>query len=98
MDSIRAFSLHNGGGFICRIKVNGKELTNNILLGQTKEGAIKDGDVNPGAEVRLEARVKAGKNNVASQTFKYDPNSALTAFYTITGTTLNNTMGLIEVK
>ena len=101
MQGIRAFSLHNGGGFVCRIKLDGikkPELTGNIALGQTKQGNIGGADVNPGQEVRLEARVISGRNNVASQSFTYDPNSNLVAYYTITGTTLKNTMGLIEVK
>jgi hypothetical protein len=98
MQSIRAFSLHNGGGFVCRIKANGKELTKNINLGQTKVGTLSESGLHTGAEVELETRVISGKNNTAHQRFIYDPNSQLTAYYTITGTTLNNTLGLIEVK
>ena len=98
MKKISAFSLHNGGGFICRIKANGKELTDNILLGQTKVGELSQSGLHTGAEVELEARVIAGKNNTASQRFIFDPNSELTANYTITGTTLKNTMGLIDVN
>jgi hypothetical protein len=46
----------------------------------------------------LKAIVVAGKDNEAQQQFIYEKGNSQTAAYTITGTTLNNTLGLIGIQ
>jgi hypothetical protein len=103
---IGKFSLHNGGGFVARGKVawmddNGEtQLTSDagdITLGVTR-------DVDPGSLgvpndslVNLYAFVVWGTDNEARQSFMYEQGNPAVAKYTITGTTLSNTMGLISV-
>jgi hypothetical protein len=106
MKEIGKFSLHNGGGFVARGEVaylddNGeKHLSGNagdITLGRT-------GDIDPGklgvpngSLVSLYVFVVWGTDNEARQSFLYKSDSTVTAKYTITGTTLSNTLGLISV-
>ncbi len=106
MREIGKFSLHNGGGFVARGEVayiddNGdKKLSGNagdITVGLT-------GDIDPaklgvpnGSVVSLYVFVVLGTDNEAKQSFIYKSGSTVTAKYTITGTTLSNTLGLIAV-
>ena len=99
-------SLHNGGGFVVKIsfdyvKENGDKNRSasgdSFPLGQTKTEDPGDLGVPDGAVVWMHADVVAGKDNVASQGFIYQQGNNQTAEYTITGTTLSNTMGLIGV-
>lgn len=97
-NEIRFISLQNKGGFTVKMRINGGSKEYNMdkyfPVGQEKTmdlanavGKIKDGD-----EVWLEAVVKWGKNNKAKQRFIYRKSSARKAKYTISGTTLDNTM------
>lgn len=106
MKEIGKFSLHNGGGFVARGEVayiddNGdKKLSGNagdITLGLT--GNIDPGKlgVPSGSVVSLYVFVVWGTDNEARQSFIYKSGSRATAKYTITGTTLSNTLGLIAV-
>lgn len=107
MQTIGKFTLHNGGGFVARGQVaymddNGEKhlskQTGDILLGQTH-------DVDPAALgvpsdamiVSLYVFIVWGRDNEARQSFSYQQGSRVTAHYTITGTTLSNTLGLISV-
>jgi hypothetical protein len=106
MTKIGKFSLHNGGGFVARGEVaylddNGeKHLSGNtgdILLGQTKDVNPDQLGVPDGSIISLYVFVVWGTDNEARQSFIYQKGSNVTAKYTITGTTLNNTLGLISV-
>jgi hypothetical protein len=106
IQKIGKFTLHNGGGFVARGQVayiddNGEKhlshSTGDILLGQTK-------DVDPGALgvpngvlISLYVFVVWGTDNEARQSFIFEQGSNVKANYTITGTTLSNTLGLINV-
>ncbi|WP_223456355.1 MULTISPECIES: hypothetical protein [unclassified Pseudomonas] len=104
---IGKFSLHNGGGFVARGEVTylddggEKHLSGNagdILLGQTKEVDPGAFDIPDGSIVSLYVFVVWGYDNEARQSFIYKKGSTVVANYTITGTTLSNTLGLISVE
>jgi hypothetical protein len=105
MKQIGKFKLHNGGGFVARGEVaylddNGeKHLSGNagdITLG--RDGIIDPGalGVPDGSIVSLYVFVVWGTDNEARQSFLYQKGNPATASYTITGTTLSNTLGLIS--
>lgn len=106
IQKIGKFSLHNGGGFVARGQVayiddNGEKhlssSTGDILLGQTKDvdpGAL---GVPNGSMISLYVFVVWGTDNEARQSFIFEQGSKVKANYTITGTTLSNTLGLINV-
>lgn len=105
MTTIGKFTLHNGGGFVARGKVaylddNGeKHLTGDkgdILLGQTKDVDPDALGVPDGSIIDLYVFVVWGTDNEARQSFIYKKGSTVAANYTITGTTLSNTLGLIS--
>jgi hypothetical protein len=107
MTKIGKFTLHNGGGFVARGEVaylddNGeKKLTGNdgdILLGQTRDVDPGKLGVPDGAIISLYVFVVWGHDNEARQSFIFERGSRVTANYTITGTTLSNTLGLISVE
>jgi hypothetical protein len=106
MTKISEFTLHNGGGFVCRISAtflddNGEKKRANtaadIQLGITRNAKIADLGVPDGSIVSLYASVALGYDNEAQQSYIADFKSAKVANYTITGTTLNNTLGLVSV-
>jgi hypothetical protein len=107
MQKIGKFTLHNGGGFVARGQVaymdeNGEKhltqkSTSDIRLGETHDvdpGAL---GVPDGSLVDLYVFVVWGYDNEARQSFIYQKDSKVKANYTITGTTLSNTLGLINV-
>lgn len=106
LKEIGKFTLHNGGGFVARGKVaymdddGAKHLTDSagdITLGFTRDvdpGAL---GVPDGSIVDLYVFVVWGTDNEARQSFIYRAGSKVSANYTITGTTLSNTLGLIDV-
>jgi hypothetical protein len=74
------------------------EQTDGITLGKTKKVDPGDLGVPNGSTIILKAIVVAGKDNEAKQQFIYEKGNPATAEYTITGTTLNNTLGLIGIQ
>lgn len=105
--SVGKFSLHNGGGFVVSISFDyldenlqkqRSKSGSNFPLGQTDTVDPGTLGVPNGATLWLHADVVWGTDNVATQGFIYQSGGALTAAYTITGTTLDNTMGLISVS
>jgi hypothetical protein len=72
--------------------------TDGIKLGKTKTVDPGDLGVPDGSIIILKAIVVAGKDNEAQQQFIYEKGNSATAAYTITGTTLNNTLGLIGLQ
>ncbi|HII91769.1 MAG TPA: hypothetical protein HA262_06260 [Methanosarcina sp.] len=106
-DKVGYVSLHNGGGFVVKMEfkytsdgVNWKtsEQTDGITLGKTKKVDPGNLGVPNGSTIILKAIVVAGKDNEAKQQFIYEKGNPATAEYTITGTTLNNTLGLIGIQ
>lgn len=106
MKQIGKFSLHNGGGFVARGEVawlddNGeKQLSGSagdLLLGQTYDVDPAALGVPDGSVVSLYVFVVWGTDNEARQSFLYQKGGTAVASYTITGTTLSNTLGLISV-
>lgn len=107
MEHIRYIKLHNSGAFVARIKVLCTSMDDGhtydfeqggyhdicaaaertLDLKDDPAGAIKADDL-----VKLKAIVVLGKDKEASQTFMFDPNSSKTARYTISGTTLINSL------
>jgi hypothetical protein len=101
------FSLHNGGGFVVKMEFkytdedghSGTSHTSDgITLGKTKTVDPGDLGVPNGSLCTLVAIVVAGKDNEAQQSFMYEKGNPDTAAYTITGTTLSNTLGLIGIE
>lgn len=106
MQSIGNFSLFNQGGFVTKLqfvywdaqgnKIH-KDGTGNIPLGQRKTASPGEYGVPDGATVALYAFVVWGSDNEANQMFTYDASSSVTANYTISGTTLDNSLVLNSV-
>jgi hypothetical protein len=106
-DKVGYVSLHNGGGFVVKMEfkyttdnVNWKtsKQTDSFPLGKTKKVDPGDLGVPDGSTIILKAIVVAGKDNEAQQQFIYEKGNPATAAYTITGTTLSNTLGLIGIQ
>jgi hypothetical protein len=107
MQTVGSFTLHNGGGFVVKISFNylgengqmqRTKSGPDITLGQTGSADPGDYGVPNGATVWLHADVVWGNDNTATQGFIYESGNSCVANYTITGTTLSNTMGLIGVN
>ena len=104
--SVGKFSLHNGGGFVVSISLD--YLDENLQKQRSKSGSnfplAQTQTVDPGSlgvpdgsTLWLHADVVWGTDNEAAQGFVYESRNESTANYTITGTTLSNTLGLINV-
>ena len=107
MKKIGKFSLHNGGGFVARGQVaylddNGEkqlsQSTGDITLGVTSDIDPANLGVPDGAIVSLYVFIVWGTDNEARQSFTYQKGNTTKANYTITGTTLSNTLGLISAE
>ncbi|AEG18342.1 hypothetical protein [Methanobacterium paludis] len=106
LEKVGSFSLHNGGGFVAKIQFKYLEdgawkyskKGSDITLGVTKKADPGEYGVPNGVPTRLKVFVVAGYDNLANQQFIYDKSYSETANYLITGTTLNNKLGLIESK
>ncbi len=106
MQRVGNFSLKDQGGFDVKLQFvyydeNGNRIhvdgTSAYPLGQTRTRKPSESGVPDGSPVSLYAFVVWGKDNTASQLFMYDQNSSTTAKYTISGTTLDNELGLNSV-
>jgi hypothetical protein len=106
MKEIGKFSLHNGGGFVARGEVaylddNGEKhlsgSAGDLTLGVTYDVDPGNLGAPDGSIVSLYVFVVWGTDNEARQSFIYKKGASATAKYTITGTTLSNTLGLISV-
>jgi hypothetical protein len=105
LTAVGKFSLHNGGGFVARqmftyMNDNGEKVATNasgdVTLGQTQEFDPGAFGVPDGATLWSYVFVLWGYDNEAKQGFTYKKGAPRTAAYTITGTTLSNTLGLIS--
>ncbi|NHB93480.1 hypothetical protein C5469_15560 [Photorhabdus cinerea] len=103
---IGQMSLKNSGGFVARIlfsyidsdgeKYLSKQ-SDDITLGVTKTIDPGDLGVPDGATVYMHVFVVWGRDNEAHQVFSYKKGSQAIANYMISGTTLNNDLGLVDV-
>lgn len=107
LQKIGKMSLHNGGGFVARMKFayvddegqkKNTNRTGDILLGQTKTATLDDFGIPDGSLVYMHVDVVWGRDNEGARAFTYEKGNTCTAAYTITGTTLSNTLGLIDVN
>lgn len=107
LQKIGKMSLKCSGGFVAKIQLvyideNGQRKTTgksgNIPLGQTKTVDPASLHVPDGSLVYMRAFVVWGKDNEANQCFQYTKGEPLTAHYNISGTTLNNDLGLTGIS
>ena len=97
LEPIRYISLKNNGGFAVSIRVKGGSASfesGSFPVGQerTLDLAGAGGKINDGDTVYLEAVVKLGKNNTASERFIYRKTSNKKARYSIKGAPLSNSL------
>lgn len=106
MPAIGRMSLHNEGGFVARIQIsyvdddgNGgiTKQSGDVPLGQTKTVDPGELGVPDGAIVYMHAFVVAGRDNQARRAFIYSKGNTAVASYVISGTTLSNKLGLVNV-
>jgi len=106
IQKIGKMSLKNSGGFVTRIQFSyldddgNKQLTkqgDDITLGFSKTVDPGDLGVPDGAMVYMHAFVVWGTDNEAKRAFMYEKRNTSVASYNISGTTLNNDMGLVEI-
>lgn len=107
MQNVGRFSLRNQGGFVVKLQFvywdeNGDKIhcdgTGNYPVGQTQSADPGEHGVPDGALVALYTFVVWGSDNEANQVFTYKKGSPVTAYYAISGTTLNNQLALITVE
>jgi hypothetical protein len=72
--------------------------TGDILLGQTQEYDPGDLGVPDGARMTIYVDVVAGSNNAGRHHFTYQKGNPHKGDYVITGTTLDNFLGLIGIS
>jgi hypothetical protein len=106
IQKIGKMSLKNSGGFVARIQYSyldddgNKQLTkqsDDITLGFTKTIDPSDLGVPDGSMVYMHAFVVWGTDNEAKRAFLYEKGNTSVAEYNISGTTLNNDMGLVNI-
>jgi hypothetical protein len=107
IQKIGKMSLKNSGGFVARIQFsylddNGEKKltgqTGDVTLGLTKTADPGDLDVPDGSMVYMHVFVVWGTDNEARRAFLYEKGNVTTANYNISGTTLSNDLGLIDVS
>jgi hypothetical protein len=106
LQKIGKMSLKNSGGLVIRIQFSylddegEKKLskqTGDITLGRTETVDPADLGVPDGSMVYMHAFVVWGTDNEAKRAFTYEKGNTTTAHYNISGTTLSNDLGLVEV-
>lgn len=107
LQKIGKMSLKNSGGFVARVQFsylddNGEKKltgqTGDIPLGQTKTVDPADLGVPDGSMVYMHVFVVWGTDNEARRAFQYEKGNVATAHYNISGTTLNNDLGLTDIS
>jgi len=107
VQKIGKMSLKNSGGFVTRIQFSyldddgNKQLTkqsDDVTLGFTKTVDPGDLGVPDGSMMYMHAFVVWGTDNEAKRAFLYENGNTSLAEYNISGTTLNNDMGLVNVS
>jgi len=107
LQKIGKMSLKNQGGFVARIAFSyfdddgEKKIsshTGDLTLGFTQTVDPGDLGVPDGTVIAMHVFVVWGQDNEARKSFLYEKGNAATAHYIISGTTLNNTLALIEMN
>jgi hypothetical protein len=107
LQKIGKMSLKNSGGFVARVQFsymdeNGeKQLTRqsgDVLLGQTDTYDPDSLGVPDGSMVYMHVFVVWGTDNEARRAFTYEKGNTAVAHYNISGTTLNNDLGLTDIS
>ena len=107
LQKIGKMSLKNSGGFVARVQFsylddNGeKHLTSqsgDLTLGFTRTYDPGDLGVPDGSMVYMHVFVVWGTDNEAKRSFLYEKGNVSVANYNISGTTLNNDLGLIDIS
>ncbi|EFT4511172.1 hypothetical protein H2549_004837 [Salmonella enterica subsp. enterica serovar Stanley] len=107
MLKIGKMSLKNSGGFVARIQYSyldddgEKHLTRqsgDITLGREKTVSPDELGVPDGAMVYMHVFVVWGTDNEAKRAFIFEKGNTSLAHYNISGTTLNNDLGLIDIS
>ena len=106
MQSVGSVSLKNSAGFVARIQFSyldedgNKQTTgqsDDIPLAQTRVVDPGELGVPDGSWIYLRTFVVWGTDNEAKRAFIYEKGNAATARYCISGTTLGNDLGLVDV-
>ena len=102
MADIGYFSLHNKGAFVTKLAFEYYNASTNkwirtvnvgeITVGNSKKASPGDYGVPDGSQVRVYAFVVAGSDKTGSEQFTFRKNNGSTAKYTISGTTLINSL------
>jgi hypothetical protein len=107
LQEIGKMSLKNSGGFVARIQFsylddNGEKKltgqTSDIPLGQSKTVDPAELGVPPDSMTYMHVFVVWGTDNEARRAFVYKKGNVSCANYNISGTTLNNDLGLVDVS
>jgi hypothetical protein len=107
LQKIGKMSLKNSGGFVARVQFSymddsgEKHLTNqggDVDLGQTTTVDPADLSVPDGSLVYMHVFVVWGTDNEARRAFVYEKGNTSVANYNISGTTLNNDLGLVDIS
>jgi len=106
LQQIGKMSLKNQGGFVARIQFSYfdddgekkfSQQTEDITLGLSKTADPGDLGVPDGTIISMYAVVVLGQDHEARTSFLYQKGNPATAHYTISGTTLNNDLALMEM-
>ncbi len=106
IQTVGLVSLKNSGGFVARIQFSyvdddgNKQLTGqseDITLGFTRSVDPGDLGVPDGSMFYLHVFVVWGTDNEAKRAFFYEKGKTTTAHFNISGTTLANDLGLVDV-
>jgi len=107
LQKIGKMSLKNSGGFVARVQYSymddeGEkkltEQTGDVPLGQTSTVDPGTLGVPDGSMVYMHAFVVWGTDNEARRAFVYEKGNTSVANYNISGTTLSNDLGLVDVS
>ena len=105
--TIGKMTLKNTGAFVARIQFSYQDAQGNTQYSQPSDNIVvtKSKTIDPGtlgvphgALISMHAVVVWGKDNTAPETFRYEQGNAIIANYAISGTTLNNSLTLIDVS
>jgi hypothetical protein len=107
MQKIGKMSLKNSGGFVARIQFsymdeNGdkhlSKQSGDITLGRSKTVAPDELGVPDGSMVYMHVFVVWGTDNEARKAFIFEKGNTSVVNYNISGTTLNNDLGMIDIS
>lgn len=105
MNTVSSFTLTNNAAEVVKLQFvwwdsSGKKHhvdgTDGFPINQSRQLSPGDRGIEPGATVSLYVFVVWGADVEASEQFTYDPDSAYVAAYSITGTTLDSHLTLLN--